>query len=263
MHTDPQAEYIAALIDLHRGLDRQGPGDTDFSRGILRGLPPLPPTAHIADLGCGGGAGALLLAQHYQCHVTAVDASSVFIETLRRRAKEAGLNHLITPLVADMAALDWPSASVNLLWSEGAAYTLGFERALGSWRPLLVHDGIAVISEMSWFTDKPPEPALAYWQAAYPTMGSESRNIARARGAGYEVIATKRLPSELWWRNYYDPLRTRLEQAREIPINQEVVRETEAEMALFEKFSRFYGYTFFILRAKNQTNDAPSGASGR
>ncbi len=257
MHMDPQDEYIAALIELHHGLDRQGPGDADFSRGILCGLPPLPPTAHIADLGCGSGAGALLLAQHYQCHVTAVDASSVFIEALRRRAKEAGLDHLITPVVADMAALDWPSASVNLLWSEGAAYILGFERALGLWRPLLAQDGIVVVSEMSWFTDKAPEPALAYWQAAYPTMGSESQNIARARGAGYEVLATKRLPSEFWWRNYYDPLRARLERPSDIPINQDVVRETKAEMALFEKYSRFYGYTFFILQAKNATNDAP------
>ena len=110
---------------------------------------------------------------------------------------------------------------------------------------------------MSLFTDKAPEPALAYWQAAYPTMGSESQNIARARGAGYEVLATKRLPSEFWWRNYYDPLRARLERPSDIPIDQDVVRETKAEMALFEKYSRFYGYTFFILRAKNATNDAP------
>jgi len=59
---DHQAEYITALINLHRGLDRQGPGDADFSRHILSLLSALPPKPRIADLGCGSGAGALLLA---------------------------------------------------------------------------------------------------------------------------------------------------------------------------------------------------------
>jgi hypothetical protein len=39
MSTDAQTEYVAALIDLHRGRDRQGPGDSDFSRHILSHLP--------------------------------------------------------------------------------------------------------------------------------------------------------------------------------------------------------------------------------
>lgn len=244
---DNQTERITALINLHRGLDRQGPGDADFSRNILQNLPSLPPKPQIADLGCGNGAGALLLAKHYQCNVMAVDSSPVFIQELTVRAKQAGLEHLITPIHGDMAKLEWSVASIDLLWSEGAAYNLGFEQALGLWRPLLATNGIAVVSELSWFTDKVPELASAYWQRAYPMIGTEAENIDRAGRASFSVLSTHRLPSSAWWINYYEPLRERIKQIGITPATQSVIRETEDEMALFEKFSNFYGYTFYVL----------------
>jgi len=243
-----QADLIAALIDLHRGLDRQGPGAADFSRSILGLVPPLPPRPRIADLGCGSGAGALLLAEHFRSEVRAVDLSAVFIDELKARAIRAGLGHLIIPIRADMAALDWPPASIDLLWSEGAAYNLGFERALRLWRPLLSSGGVAVISEMSWFADDAPEPARAFWRTAYPTMGDERLNAAMARGAGYRTLTTRRLPSDAWWRNYYGPLRERMRRVDVTPAMQAVIRETEEEMALFARFSDCYGYTFYVLQ---------------
>jgi ubiquinone/menaquinone biosynthesis C-methylase UbiE len=249
MNIDNQTEYVTALINLHRGLDRKGPGDSDFSRSVLCNLSSLPLKPRIADLGCGSGASALLLAKHYQSTVMAVDSSSVFIEELKARAKQVGLEHLIIPIHGDMAKLDWAVGSVDLLWSEGAAYNLGFEQALKLWRPLLANTGIAVISEMSWFTDDVPEPAIAYWQNAYPMMGTEAENIAQANRSGFSVLSTYRLPSHAWWVNYYEPLRKRMQQIEITPITQSVIRETEDEMLLFEKFSDFYGYTFYILQA--------------
>ncbi|PSN12551.1 class I SAM-dependent methyltransferase [filamentous cyanobacterium CCT1] len=248
MSTDTQTEYVVALTDLHRGLDRKGPGDSDFSRSILSNLSTLPLKPRIADLGCGSGASALLLAQHYQSTVMAVDSSSVFIDELKARAKQLGLEHLIRPIQGDMAKLDWSAGSVDLLWSEGAAYNLGFEEALKIWRPLLANSGIAVISELSWFTDDVPEPAIAYWQNAYPMMGSEAKNIDRINRSSFSLLSTHRLPSHAWWMNYYGPLRERMQQIETTPIIQLVIRETEEEMNLFEKFSDFYGYTFYVLQ---------------
>ncbi len=248
MSTTSQAEYIAALVDLHRGLDHKGPGDLDFSRHILSNLSTVPLQPRMADLGCGSGASALLLAQYYQSTVMAVDASPVFIDELKVRAKQRGLEHLIIPIQGDMAKLDWPVGSLDLLWSEGAAYSLGFEQALTLWRSLLANSGIAVISELSWFTEDAPEPARAYWQNAYPGMGSEAENSDRANRSGFRVLFTHRLPSQAWWGNYYDPLRARMQQIEITPIIQSVIRETEEEMRLFEKFSDFYGYTFYVLQ---------------
>jgi ubiquinone/menaquinone biosynthesis C-methylase UbiE len=249
MSTENQPQNLSTLTNLHRGLDRKGPGDSDFSRNILSNLSTLPLKPRIADLGCGSGASALLLAQHYQSTVMAVDASSVFIDELKAHAKQLGLEHLIIPIQGDMAQLDWSEGSVDLLWSEGAAYNLGFEQALNIWRPLLAASGIAVISELSWFTDNMPEPAIEFWQNAYPMMGTEAENIDRSNRSGFRVLSTHRLPSQAWWVNYYEPLRKRIQQIEITPSTQSVICETEEEMRLFEQFSDFYGYTFYILQA--------------
>ena len=249
MSIDTENDYIAALTNLHRGLDRKGPGDSDFSRNILSNLANLPSKPRIADLGCGSGAGALLLAQYYQSIVRAVDSSSVFIEELKARARQAGLEHLIIPTHGDMAKLDWPANSVDLLWSEGAAYNLGFGQALKIWRPLLASNGIAVISEMSWFTDDRPEAVIAYWQNTYPGMGTEAENTAQANRSGFRVLSTHRLASQAWWVNYYQPLRERMQQLKSTLSIQSVISETEEEIQMFEKFSDFYGYTFYVLQA--------------
>ena len=94
----------------------------------------------------------------------------------------------------------------------------------------------------------PHRPAVAFWQAAYPGMDTEAANVARARAAGYEPLFTERLPSRLWWRNYYDPLREQLRRLPRGPACDAVARDAEQEMALFERFSDHYGYTFYALR---------------
>lgn len=148
-----------------------------------------------------------------------------------------------------MGALDWPPGSVDLVWSEGAAYNLGFARALTLWRPLLAPGGLAVVSEMSWFGDERPAPAVEFWQAAYPVMGSEAENRAHAQRAAFEVLDVRRLPAECWWRNYYDPLAARMRQVERTPAMAAVIAESETEMSLFRRFSDAYGYSFYVLRA--------------
>jgi len=245
-----------ALVELHRGLDRQGPGDTAFARSLLADLPPLPATPpampRIADLGCGSGAATLMLAAHFQGTVMAVDLAEVFLDALRVRAAAAGLGVRVTTLQADMSALDWPAGSLDLIWSEGAAYAVGFERALTAWRPWLAEGGLAVVSEMTWFAEQPDPAAVDYWQNAYPDMADEAENRLRAERAGYRVLQTRRLPSQAWWDNYYGPLQRRMAelQTQADPAMQAAIAETAAEIALFERFSNQYGYVFYVLATR-------------
>jgi SAM-dependent methyltransferase len=248
---EQQNEQINALIELHRGLARQGPGDAAFSRHILSILPELPKSLRIADLGSGAGAGTIILAEWFNTTITAVDLSRAFLDELESNAKVQGLNHLVKTVEADMGNLDWPVAAIDLLWSEGAAYNLTFEGALKAWRPLLTLGGVAVISEMSWFTDEIPEPARKYWRDAYPTIGSEAENSERAKTAGFEVLGVHRLPSQAWWTNYYEPLQERMNSVRPLAnsMMQSVIHETEVEIEIFQNYGDTYGYSFYILQA--------------
>jgi serine/threonine-protein kinase HipA len=242
---------IIALIELHRGLERQGPGDPAFSEHILTTLPELPPNPRIVDLGCGAGAGALILARWSGTTITAVDFARPFLDDLESRARAQGLDHLIKTVEADIGNLNWPPGSIDLLWSEGAAYNLTFEGALKTWRPLMAPNGIAVISEITWFTSDIPVPVLEFWQEAYPQIASESQNTALARTAGFDVLGVHRLPNQAWWTYYYDPLIERMETLRPSadPLVQRVIKETDAEIAFFKKYGDCYGYAFYLLKA--------------
>ena len=244
-------KYIQALIKLHLGLERQGPGDTTYSNHILSLIKELPANPRIADIGCGTGAGTLFLADRFKSKVRAVDFSREFLDELINRAKQRGLEHLVETIECDMGSLDWKPETIDLLWSEGAAYNLTFEGALKAWRPLMAANGIAVISEMSYFTSEVPESVRVYWQNAYPTIGTESENSNHATSSGFEILGIHRLPSKAWWDNYYGPLRENMDSFKhsEDSVMQSVIKEIEEEMKLFEEHEKHYGYSFYIMKA--------------
>ena len=166
-------------------------------------------------------------------------------------ARKEGLADLIDPIECDMGSLDWEPGKIDLLWSEGAAYSITFEGALKAWRPLMAAKGIAVISEMSYFSDNPPEIVIQYMKNLYPGIKTEADNVELINSLGFKILAVQRLPSQAWWDNYYDPLRNNMMRLKDSGDNimQTVINETEEEMNFFKEHSAVYGYTFYIMRA--------------
>ena len=150
-----------------------------------------------------------------------------------------------------MGSLNWEPETTDLLWSEGAAYNITFEGALNAWRPLMAVNGIAVISEMNYFSNDAPEIVEQYMKNAYPGIKTESKNVDLINSSGFEVLAMHRLPSKAWWDNYYDPLRENIMALKESSdkVMQAVINETEEEMKFFQEHHEYYGYTFYIMRA--------------
>ena len=248
---EEKEKYIGALIELHRGLERQGPGDKDCSNFIVSQLPVLPANPRIADIGCGAGAGALFLADKFKSKVRAVDFSREFLDELEDRAKQRGLEYWVETIECDMGNLDWEPGTIDLLWSEGAAYNITLEGALKSWRPFMASNGIAVISEMNYFTSEVPESVEMFMQKTYPAIKTERENSDMINSSGFKVLGIHRLPSKAWWENYYGPLRKNLESLKHSndSVMQSVIRETEEEMKFFKEYDSFYGYSFYIMEA--------------
>ncbi len=239
-----------AFFTVYDDLPRHGPGSDACTREALQRLPPLPPGARVVDLGCGAGAQTLVLAEALRTRVIAVDLHRPFLERLQARARERGLGALIEAQQQDMGALTLPESSVDLLWSEGAVYHLGFEPGLRRWRPLLAPGGLAALSECTWLTDERPAEAAHFWGEAYPTMGTLDENRAAARAAGYEVLDTFTLPASAWWDAYYTPLLQRVEQlrARGDASLEVALTSAEQEVRLYRLYGHSYGYVFYLLR---------------
>ena len=149
-----------------------------------------------------------------------------------------------------MRAPGAPPGSVDLLWSEGALYVLGFEQGLRLWRPLLAPGGCLVASECSWLCADPPAEAAAFFRAGYPGMAGIAENLERARAAGFSVIDHFTLPRAAWWDEFYTPLQERMAQlAPEAdPALAAMIDETRREIALYRLHGDSYGYVFYLLR---------------
>lgn len=243
---------IELLVELHEGLDRLGPGDAESTLRALRLCRGLPAKPDILDIGCGTGAQTLTLAQHTDGTITATDLVPGLLERVAERAAASGLGYRVTTQVADMASLPFADGSFDLLWSEGALYILGFDTGLVAWRRLLRPSGYLVVTEASWFRDDAPPELSEFWAEGYPGMRSVEANAAAAKAAGWEVLATFPLPDESWTEGYYAPLRKRLVEFRREHAGDEealgVASMTEREMELFETYSDYYGYAFYVLR---------------
>ena len=241
-----------AFFRLFEGLPRQGPGSDACTREALRRLPALPPAPRVLDLGCGSGRAALVLAATLRTKVIAVDNHQPFLDQLRAAAHERGLEHLIEPRCADMAAPGVPAGSVDLLWSEGAIYLLGFADGLRLWRPLLAPAGCLAASECSWLCADPPAAAAAFFGEGYPSMAGIEQNVERARAAGFEVVDHFALPPAAWWDEYYIPLEERMARLAPDagPELAAVIDETRREIELYRRHRDSYGYVFYLLRRR-------------
>jgi serine/threonine-protein kinase HipA len=244
-----------ALFLLHTDLPREGPGSDDCTREALRRLRPLLPSSpRVLDLGCGPGRQTLVLARELGVPITAVDLHAPFLAQLEAEASAQGLRHLLQLRRGDFGALEEAPGSVDLLWSEGAIYILGWAGGLRRWRPLLRPGGLMAVTEATWLTDSPPEEVATFWREAYPSMGTIASNSAVAREAGFEVLDTFVLPASAWWDAYYRPLQARVESLRERALEDAdlatAISMTEREISLYARHGASYGYVFYLLRAR-------------
>ena len=193
---------------LFGGMDQLGPGGDAHTLDALRRLP-VQKFGVIVDAGCGTGRQTLSLARALGTVVHAVDAHAPFLADLTRRAEAAGIGHLVRAHHMDMKDIPAVFPAIDLLWSEGAAYSIGFGNALTVWAAAIRGGGFAVVSELSWLSDRPSDDARTFFASAYPGMRTIDANRAIADAAGYAVLATETLPRAAWVTGYYAVLAPR------------------------------------------------------
>jgi len=109
----------------------------------------------------------------------------------------------------DMANISNNFQGISLLWSESAAYNIGFPNALKSWRTAVKTGGFVVVSELSWLQDEAHIDVQKFWQNEYPDMRTFDENLMVAEDAGYNILATYTVPRETWIEGFYDILEPR------------------------------------------------------
>ncbi len=250
MNEDPR--LFEVFLDVQRGLPRQGPGRDECTLRALSLCDGLPEGAEVLDVGCGPGMQTLALSQAIDGPVTAVDLHREYLRELEDRAERAGIAGRLAILAADMRALPFPPERFDLVWSEGAAYVMGFEMALVEWRRLLKPGGYLAASELVWLRPDPPSALAGFFGSEYPAMADVQANRATIRACGYDLVGHFTLPDAAWWEHYYTPLEVKLPSLRERYKGDEaalsVIAQTEREIETRRRFPDWYGYEFFVAR---------------
>jgi len=242
---------LDVFMAIHTGNSREAPGSTEMTRRAFDLCEGLPAAPRVLDIGCGPGTQTLELAELCDGTFVAGDLHQPYLDRLNEEAHRRGLAERIRTVRADMTQLDLAPGSFDLVWSEGAIYNMGFRAGLEAWRVLLADGGCLAISEATWLTDDPPEPARVFWDEGYPAMQSVDANLRAIRESGFRSLGHFVLPAACWL-DYYACLESKM-----VELESDYVGDAEAlavfaaerrEFDLYREFGEAYGYVFYVMR---------------
>jgi ubiquinone/menaquinone biosynthesis C-methylase UbiE len=231
-------------------LERQGPGSPEATIKALSYIDNLTAGSRIADIGCGTGGQTMVLAKHTAGSITGIDLFPAFIDLFNANAVKSGVDDRVRGVTGSMDNLPFQDEELDLIWSEGAIYNIGFERGLNYWKKFLKQGGYIAVTEVSWFTEERPEEIHKFWMDAYPGTDTIPIKIAQMQKAGYIPVAHFILPEYCWTENFYVPQA----KAQEVflrkhegnPAAIDFIESERHEARLYAKYKSYYGYVFYI-----------------
>ncbi|MGM0456910.1 MAG: SAM-dependent methyltransferase, partial [Cyanobacteriota bacterium] len=141
---------------------------------------------------------------------------------------------------------------LDVIWSEGAIYNIGFEKGIAEWRRFLKPGGLFVASEITWLTDSRPRELQKHWDSEYPEIDVASAKIKSLEKQGFSPVGYFVLPEQCWLNEYYRPMQARFEEFLTRHENSDearaIVAAEQREIDLYETYKSYIGYGVYIAR---------------
>lgn len=237
------------IYDFFSETERQGPGSSEETLKALSFIDGLTGKSKIADIGCGTGGQTMVLGQNTPCEIIGIDVWPDFINQFNQNARNKNLQDRVKGIVGNMENLPFQEEELDLIWSEGAIYNIGFERGLNEWRKFLKQDGYIAVTENTWFTEERPAEIQEFWQKIYSEIDTIPNKVAQMQKAGYLPVATYILPETIWIDYYtWQTLRQKsfLKKYNGDKTIEEFIASMRYEADLYYKYKAYYGYMFYI-----------------
>lgn len=238
------------ICEYYSSVERQGPGSPEVTLKALSFIDSLTPASQIADIGCGTGGQTMVLTQNTSGHVTGIDLFPTFIDLFNAQAAQLKLNDRVKGVEGSMDNLPFENESLDLIWSEGAIYNIGYENGLKEWRKFLKKGGFIAVTEISWFTENRPDEINKFWVDAYAEIDTIPNKLAQMQKAGYKPVAHFALPEICWTDHFYQPqIAVQVDFLKKYAGNktaEELVENQREEARLYAKYKEYYGYVFYI-----------------
>jgi SAM-dependent methyltransferase len=244
--------FWEVFFDVYDHLPRQGPGNKRSAQKALSQCNHLPSNPKILDMGCGVGGQTIQLSEITSGHITALDIHETSIKKLRNTIEEKGLTHRMMAIVADMAKPGLPARNFDLIWSEGALYSIGLRPALQVCYELLKPGGYLVFTDAIWRKENAPDEVRQGFELDYPTMGWLEDDLTLLDDLNFKIITHFTLPDEAWWDDFYTPMIERIAELRPKYASDaeatSILDQIACEPELHRKYAEFYAYEYFVVR---------------
>ena len=238
------------ICEYFSSIERQGPGSPESTLKALGFIDKLSNQSVIADLGCGTGGQTMVLAQHTTAKLVGLDLFPGFIDRFNENVAILNLQDRVKGIVGSMDELPFQAEELDLIWSEGAIYNIGFERGINEWRKFLKTGGYIAVTEASWFTDERPAEINDFWNDAYSEIDTIPVKMGQLQKAGYIPIAAFCLSEYCWTKNFYEPqVEAQKVFLQKHPNNQtakELIANLRFEEEMYQQYKDYYGYVFYI-----------------
>ena len=244
---------LELIIDLHKNAERQGPCSEEDTLRALELIDIFKrENLKIADIGCGTGGQTKTLAQNTNAEIIAVDLFPEFLRILEQNALKAGLQDKIKTSAESMDALSFEKESLDIIWSEGSIYNMGFEKGIKNWGEFLKPGGYLSVSEITWISGSRPAEIQDFWEAEYPEIASASEKTKVLENNGFTLRGYFILPQTSWIQNYYKPMERRfddfLRRHHHCELARRVVETHREEISLYQKYKSYYSYGFYVAK---------------
>ena len=201
-----------------------------YTRKAFKTLPELQ-DPRILDIGCGSGVATLELARLSNGHVIGIDIDQVALDELNEKIVHAGLVDRVRSMHGSMKDMQFRDESIDVIWSEGAIFVIGFEKALKEWRRLIRPSGFLVL---------------------HTRIENIEQRVDSIPILGYTLIDKFIVPKQTWWDEYYGPLEKHIEglrhKYRNDPGAQAFLDKEQAEVDEFKSKVEFHGSVFYIMQ---------------
>ena len=178
------------FFEIHKDIPREGPGDNKSTKRAYQMLKELQSKPTVLDIGCGPGMQTIELAKNTSGYIYALDTHEPFLDKLNESAKEEKVENNIKTIKGSMFTLEqyFEKSELDVIWSEGAIFIIGFEEGLKKWKPFLKKEGYMVVSEISWIKENIPKEIKEFWEADYSSMNNIEGNLKLVEQCGYKLI---------------------------------------------------------------------------
>jgi len=247
---EKELTIIDLIIETHLELKRQGPGSEEMIIKALSFLDNVNKISRVLDLGCGTGGQTMVLAQNIKGNIIGLDQFPDFINVFNNNVKKLNFQDRVNGIVGSMENMSFQKEEFDLIWSEGAIDSIGFEKGLNYWNGFLKKNGYVVVTCPTWFTNERPDEIEKFWSLAGSKLDTIENNISIMQNAGYTPVTTFALPEECWIENYFIPReaseKALMKKYAGNKILEDYIKDEKYEVELYLKYKQYYGYVFYI-----------------